>query len=219
MKIQDSTCYRIYIQGMVPKECSLLIFLSIFAFCGEKNITHVSKTKVICPDSVFYELELADLNKLCVKVLKLREHNLSEFPKGVINYSNIAYLDLAMNKIDSIPDEICRLEKLESLVLSYGTIKHLPPCIKDLSNLKNLDILDNDLEILPETIGYLSSLERLNLKGNKIRSIPKSIAHLKNLRFLSISGPDGECLLSPADKEFILSNLSQCDIRLGRTSK
>jgi Leucine rich repeat len=210
--------YQININGAIYCIC-ILVLSALISFCtkgGQKSI--VNKPLVpACLDSIFEDnLAAADLHPECVKVLRLWGRHLSEFPKNIANYSNLEALDIADNNtIDSIPDSIGQLTKLEGLAFTNSRLKYLPATIGNLKRLKDLALIDNNFETLPESIGDLSSLERLNLCGNNIKTLPKSIIRLKNLKFLCLAPWEGKCLISPAEQEFLKANLPDCDISFG----
>ena len=83
-------------------------------------------------------------------------------------YSNLKELYLDYNQIDSLPTEICRLEKLETLQLGH-----------------------NRLVSLPQGIGRLGSLRFLYLNGNVLRGLPVGLGDLTNLVELNVANAGG----------------------------
>ena len=77
--------------------------------------------------------------------------------------SNLEFLDIHSNKIDSVPESICNLTKLQALNISY-----------------------TDLKSLPKNIDSLSELIRLDLFGCRLTSLPSELKNLKKLRYLNV---------------------------------
>lgn len=85
--------------------------------------------------------------------------------------------------IEELSEDIIHLESLEWLNLGGTCVKHLPNSICMLKHLKTLLLARcKVLEKLPEDLGLLESLEELSLACSKIRDVPNSICKLTHLR-------------------------------------
>ncbi|KAL7219694.1 hypothetical protein ACSBR2_012705 [Camellia fascicularis] len=96
------------------------------------------------------------------------------FPTIVPNMTNLSYLDLSYNSLNStIPSWLYSFSRLE--VLNLGS--------------NSLDLSYNGLEgRLPNSIGNLASLEILQLSYNGLEeSLPRSLGNLCNLRHIGLS--------------------------------
>nr|GEX74401.1 disease resistance protein (TIR-NBS-LRR class) family [Tanacetum cinerariifolium] len=94
--------------------------------------------------------------------------------------------------IPEFPKDLGQLECLEKLYLSSTMIKHLPDSICMLKHLKSLITVGCDvLEKLPNDLGQLDSLEKLYVRSKKIECLPDSICLLKCLKHLHL----GRCAL------------------------
>jgi len=119
--------------------------------------------------------------------IKLRDLELTVFPKGVLRFSELTYLNLSENQLSELPESIGVLVNLEALKLYDNQLSEIPESIGDLTNLKRLNLSDNQLSELPESIGKLINLEALNLYANQLSEIPGSIGDLTNLKILDLS--------------------------------
>ena len=100
------------------------------------------------------------------------------------NLINLYSLDLAHNKLTTLPENICKLKKLEELGLSYNNIEVLPQSIGNLANLVSLYLNHNKLSKIPRSTGKLKTLRRLEIVDNKLKSLPQSLSTMSSLEFI-----------------------------------
>ncbi|XP_050882107.1 putative disease resistance RPP13-like protein 1 isoform X3 [Lathyrus oleraceus] len=99
-----------------------------------------------------------------LRVLSLSKYrNITTLPVTVGNLVQLRYLDLSRTNIASLPDTICNLYYLQTLILSE--------CSK--------------LTELPEHVGKLINLRHLYIDRTSIIEMPKQIAELENLQTLN----------------------------------
>ncbi len=86
-----------------------------------------------------------------------------------------------------LPDEICDLTELRTLILSGGS-GHIPENIGNLRHLTYLSLGENTLTGgIPESIGNLHELKQLRLMNSMLNdTIPESIRNLENLELIYI---------------------------------
>ncbi|CAL5201625.1 unnamed protein product [Lathyrus oleraceus] len=100
-----------------------------------------------------------------LRVLSLSKYrNITTLPVTVGNLVQLRYLDLSHTEITSLPDTICNLYYLQTLILSE--------CYK--------------LTELPEHVGKLINLRHLYIDRTSIIEMPKQIAELENLQTLNV---------------------------------
>jgi len=107
------------------------------------------------------------------------------------NPLEVKKLDIAMQKLTSIPPEIGKLENLECLDLSFNKISNLPEEIKNLKKLKYLNLCGTRyLSGVPEILKSLQSLECLDISDHPEWSkdkFEKAKIMLPNVKLITIS--------------------------------
>jgi Leucine-rich repeat (LRR) protein len=118
--------------------------------------------------------------------LNMSRKGLTKFPEEAFENKELRVLRLYGNSIDSIPDRISELTKLEKLFIGRNDIKYVPASIGELKNLKVFSAQYNEIDSLPDEICDLPNLEQLWLNQNKLTSLPDSLGKLKNLEILQV---------------------------------
>ncbi|CAL5368824.1 unnamed protein product [Camellia sinensis] len=160
----------------------LRTFLPCGAYYGEAYLT----------SNVLHDL-LPKLTRL--RVLSMSGYKISELPRSIGHSKHLRYLNLSHALLCSLPESLCTLYNLQTLVLRYCIhMKKLPSGTGNLINLRHLNVTGaNSLQEMPPKIGQLTSLQTLSnfivSKGNgfMIRELGNLI-HLRGA--LCISGLD-----------------------------
>jgi Leucine-rich repeat (LRR) protein len=103
------------------------------------------------------------------------------FPAYFDNFPELLFLNLANNKIESFPDELGKLSKLQGINLDNNELTALPDGIAILYNLKNLSAVNNHISQVPSNLGQSHNLITLNLSYNEITEIPEELGNCPNL--------------------------------------
>ncbi|XP_037070455.1 leucine-rich repeat-containing protein 40-like isoform X2 [Pollicipes pollicipes] len=110
-----------------------------------------------------------------LEVLDLRQNLLTEMPP-LTDCHALKELHLGFNQVKEIGVEL--LESLKSLIildLSNNKIESLPDDIAVLQRLERLDLKNNDLSVAPLRLCLLPLLKSVQLEGNPLRSVRRDL--------------------------------------------
>lgn len=102
-------------------------------------------------------------------------------------FITLTNLNLAYNKLSTLPDEIGQLKQLKTLSLLNNNFVTLPPQIKELDQLEFLELSNNYLSTISSEIGQLHKLQHLYLSQNNLSTLPAEIGQLHQLQELDLS--------------------------------
>ncbi|XP_017984612.1 PREDICTED: putative disease resistance RPP13-like protein 1 [Theobroma cacao] len=104
------------------------------------------------------------LSKLkCLRVLSLEGYHLTKLLDVFGDLIHLRYLNFSHTPIKTLPDSICKLYNLETLILwGCKALEEFPLEMRDLINLRHLDFTGANSQIrMPMGIGELTSLQTL----------------------------------------------------------
>ncbi len=102
---------------------------------------------------------------------------------------NSKFKGLKTNSLESLPDEIVNLSKLQWLNVEKNEIRELPEDLKGLKLLNYLNVNKNKLEKIPTQVLTLSSLNVLLIANNLIKQIKDDeIMSLSGLQKVDLNG-------------------------------
>jgi Leucine-rich repeat (LRR) protein len=104
---------------------------------------------------------------------------------GLASLPNLRWLTLTVNKIETLPDDICSLKKLEGLQLAKNHLMGLPDRIGELDKLKYLTLYSNRISQVPESFFDLK-LRKLNLALNPIEGKERLLKVFGDIDFIRI---------------------------------
>ncbi|KAG6468163.1 hypothetical protein ZIOFF_072734 [Zingiber officinale] len=158
---------------------------------------------------------------------KLNASSLRELPSDIGKLVNLRYLELSEANIEMLPESICLLRNLQSLIVDYcRNLKKLPHNIGNLFSLCHLGLCGTSIKMLPESVDRLSKLPTLKLDHCKIlMELPSSIGKLVNLQHVTVCMtkitklPESICSLSNLlTLDLAYSNLSELPNDIGNLS-
>ncbi|KAK2386145.1 putative disease resistance RPP13 protein [Trifolium repens] len=136
-----------------------------------------------------------------LRMLSFRGCELTELSDKIRNLKLLRYLDLTRTKIKSLPDSICDLYNLETLILEEcSKLTELPLDFHKLVCLRHLYMEGTDIKKMPKKIGRLNNLQTLShfVVGEKCGSDIKELNDFNHLQGkLCISGL--EHVINPTD--------------------
>lgn len=164
------------------------LFIVFFLFIGA--ITH-AQSELLDSASLANVKEYTDLaialnHKDSVIKLVLRKKKFKEFPKEILQFKNLQYLDISKNTIRFLPDSITTLKNLQVFICSRTELDSLPQNFGDLVNLKHINCNQNELTILPYSFGNLTKLEYADFWDNNMDQFHGSMANLTSLKRLDL---------------------------------
>ncbi|XVF18576.1 hypothetical protein REPUB_Repub11eG0034800 [Reevesia pubescens] len=123
----------------------------------------------------------------CLRVLSLSGYVITEFPDFFEKLKHLRYLDFSYTQIKCLPDSLCTLYHLETLILrKCRKLEKLPIEMENLVSLHYLDISGADLvKRMAFGIGKLTNLQKLSNfilgegDGHRIREV-KSLSNLRH---------------------------------------
>ncbi|PON74273.1 NB-ARC domain, LRR domain containing protein, partial [Parasponia andersonii] len=119
----------------------------------------------------------------CLRVLSIFGCNITKLPNSIGDLKYLRYVDLSHTKIEQMPDAICNLFNLQTLLLEgCDRLTRLPTNIGKLINLRHLHTPPN-LEEMPLQIGKMKNLQTLN-EFVVSKSNQSYIKLLKQLQYL-----------------------------------
>jgi hypothetical protein len=127
-----------------------------------------------------------------LRILRVRNNNISELPTSIERLANLEVLDARCNKITSLPKGFSKLKNLRVLGLGTNCLSSLPEDFFQMNSLEVLDLSKNDFSQIPDRIGELSGLVKLLMGSQRLDYISPNISELSKLEVLSLE----ECGLS-----------------------
>jgi Leucine-rich repeat (LRR) protein len=150
----------------------------------------------------------------CLRVLSLSNYqNSTELPDSIGKLKYLRYFDLSFTEVQRLPDSICQLCNLQTLILSMcKQLAALPREMYKLVNLRHLDISGTRITEMPKQFGRLKSLQTLTkfILGKRSGSCIRELGKLTNLRgslsileIQNVESPTDALQASLKDKKYL----------------
>lgn len=105
---------------------------------------------------------------------------------AIIDFEIVKSIDLGNFGINSLPQELNKLNQIESISLLGNNFTKFPEVLTELITLDEISLSSNELTSIPPSIGKLKNLRILIVNFNNLSSIPKEIGQLENLLYLEL---------------------------------
>ncbi|XP_065616174.1 disease resistance protein RGA2-like [Quercus suber] len=163
--------------SIAKRECSVVTKESTLAaeVChlsisenGQEVTTQLEKLSKV-QTIIFQTEQPMSLLEVCIsrfknlRVLVLRKSSFEVLPSSIGSLKHLRYVDLLRNDIiKQLPDSICKLHSLQTLLLGgCSNLERLPKGIRDIISLRFLVVTTKHTCILEKAVGCLESLRTL----------------------------------------------------------
>ena len=120
-----------------------------------------------------------------VKRILLGGNGIEKLPKNIGRLC-CESINLAKNKLHSLPKSFAELNQMKVLVFYENDFKEIPDVLVDFKNLRHLDFYKNQIKEIPEFVGNMENMQQLFLSFNQIEEIPDTLRNLKRLKYFYI---------------------------------
>ncbi|KAJ2452496.1 hypothetical protein EV183_002869 [Coemansia sp. RSA 2336] len=104
-------------------------------------------------------------------------------------HATLQTLDISNNRLEELPEDICRMPCLRELYADHNLLSQLPSSIGSLQNLEVLSIANNNIATLHSSVAQLMALRILNISHNEFTQLPACLGLLvETLQHLYIAG-------------------------------
>lgn len=122
-----------------------------------------------------------------VIALHLHSKDAVAFPSTILEFDKLLDLRLFGFQFHELPDQIVKLNRLETLELNEIPLGAFPKQLLQLKNLKSLSLEYCELTTIPESISELSKLKTARFTYSRISEFPKGLLRSPQLEWLSLS--------------------------------
>ncbi|XP_073106785.1 uncharacterized protein [Elaeis guineensis] len=147
----------------------------------------------------------------CLRTLKFVWKSEDELPDSISNLKHLRYLHITSKFVKRLPESVCLLYHLQTLILDCDGLAKLPDGLGNLINLRYFKLQTYWIKRLPESVCQLSNLQTLDLHWCKqLKELPSGIGSLTNLRYLDTVRAQSLCLPAGIKKLTNLQRLHGC---------
>ncbi|XP_012508129.1 PREDICTED: leucine-rich repeat-containing protein 40 [Propithecus coquereli] len=158
--------------------------VNVHAIVTLKILDYSDKQTTLIPDEVFDAVKSNIItsinfskNQLCE--IPKRNNFLNSLPEEMESLVRLQVINLSFNRFKILPEVLYRILALETVLISNNQIGSVDPQkMKTMENLTTLDLQNNDLLHIPPELGNCVNLRTLLLDGNPFR-VPRAAILMK----------------------------------------
>nr|XP_023882073.1 putative disease resistance protein RGA3 [Quercus suber] len=223
--------------SVVTKESTFFAEVSCLFFSDNVNDQEVTaqSEKLSKVQTIVFQTELVPLVEACIsrfkylRVLNLKGSSFEELSSSIGSLKHLRFFDLSGNDIiKRLPNSICKLYNLQTLILDCKNLEQLPKGIRNMISLRFLVVTNNQECLLEKAIGCMDSLRVLLIaRFENLKCLFEGDRHLNltNLRTLTIANCSSLTSLSlnikdlPALEILIIVNCEELNLMEGEGSQ
>ncbi|CAB1320225.1 unnamed protein product, partial [Coregonus sp. 'balchen'] len=112
---------------------------------------------------------LSNLKK--VTHLDIAENNFASIPICALRMTSLQLLDMSINMLTDLPEDMDRLEELESLFVHKNNMSYLPKCLVNITTLKMIVVSGDTLICWPSGLKDNPAIKFIKLYDNTVDEI------------------------------------------------
>lgn len=148
-------------------------------------------TSIILEDNNITTLNHTLRNNFNLKLIIARNNNIASLKEQLPDYTvntNLAWLDVSLNKLLTLPDSFKNLTRLNIFNGANNRISILNNVFRKLNRMSDLDMSNNQINKLSsQEFENCASMRKLNLSDNEIWNLNRSLVSLVSLEFLNLT--------------------------------
>jgi Leucine-rich repeat (LRR) protein len=135
------------------------------------------------------EKELEKLPTLIhLQALQFRSNNITAYPAGFENLRNLCYFASFDNRLTRFPPNLRNYQLLQHIEIYHSAIDSIPEAVAYLNRLQTLRLGGTgDSLRLPASLPYLKKLQEVSLENYVLDSVPSQLFAIPSLRFLYLT--------------------------------
>jgi len=152
------------------------------------ELSTTGKLKILKETPEVVEQKLKQASEIPLQEVHVTQCFLIQFPSTLLHFeTSLTVLNVAFNKLQTIPNAIASLSSLTHLNFSNNSLSTLPSEFGNLKQLQELNISTNKFSELPSCLYGLESLQHLLADGNQIVSLNvPGLRSITNLATISL---------------------------------
>uniref|UniRef100_H0VEU7 Leucine-rich repeat-containing protein 40 n=1 Tax=Cavia porcellus TaxID=10141 RepID=H0VEU7_CAVPO len=161
--------------------------VNVHAIVTLKLLDFSDKQTALIPDEVFNAVK----NNVITSV-NFSKNQLHEIPKRIVELKEmVSDVNLSFNKLSFVSLELCMLQKLTFLDLRNNFLNSLPEEMKSLVRLQSINLSFNRFKVLPEVLYHIPTLSTILISNNQVGALdPQQMKMMENLTTLDLQNND-----------------------------